>query len=882
MIGKTISHYTILEEIGAGGMGVVYKAEDTKLDRTVALKFFPPHLSINQEEKKRFIHEAKAAAALDHPNICNIFEIDETEDGRMFIAMGYYEGKTLKEKIRPVGAQHAVPMPIDKTIDITIQIAEGLQEAHQNQIVHRDIKSANIIITQKGQVKILDFGLAKLKGATKLTKESTTLGTVAYMSPEQASGDKVDHRSDIWSLGVILYEMITGQLPFKGEYEQAVMYAIMNEEPEPITGLRTGVSMELERIISKILAKEQAERYQHADELIVDLRMVKKDFKSGITPEKRKTKPKTTIKVSKKFMIIGTLILAVIFVVSAFLIFKGTPKKEPSKTEPINQQRKIAILPFEDMSPQKDQAWFCDGISEELINRLAKISAFQVTARTSAFSFKGQNIDIPTIGKRLNVDIVVEGSVRKAGDKLRITAQLIKVADGYPIWSETYDRLMKDVFAIQDEISMSIVEKLKVSLLKEESTELKIRPTNNVKAYNLYLRGISYFNRGIDDKNLRMAVQMFDKAIALDPDFALAYAQLSMTFMQLYWFTPYADTDDILLTKGKSAVDKAFKLSPDLPEVYMASGFYYYYGYRDYDRALEQFKIAQKSLKNNTDLLVGIAAIQRRQGKWEQSVVNFRRSLEINPLSHTTAHYLGVNYLNLRRYQEAENYFNRAISLAPDFTYSYYRKINLYLLWQGSTEKALKVLAEAPDTIHTSDYYYIVSTLVRLYVCDGNYKKALKQLTFFSWDIDKELWRARIYGLLKQTERAQKHYNTARVSLEKFVRGNPEDTRRSHSYFGYIYAGLGHKEEAVREGQLGVKLNPITKDMFINWMTLQDLAEIYTMVGEYDLAIDQLEFLLSIPAYISIPLLRIDPTWNPLRNNPRFQKLLKGKKQLLQ
>ena len=281
MIGKTISHYKILEKIGSGGMGIVYKAQDLKLDRFVALKFLPPHLTSSEDEKQRFIHEAKAASALQHNNICNIHEIDETEDGQLFICMDYYEGDTLDKKIKEK------PLPIEEAIDISIQIAQGLAKAHEKDIVHRDIKPANIMLTSDGVVKILDFGLAKLSTQTKLTKESTTLGTVSYMSPEQAKGEEVDYRTDIWSLGVILYEMLTGQLPFKGEYESAVIYSILNDTQEPVTGLRSGVPMELERIINKCLQKNPEDRYQHVDELIVDLRSIKRESTSILPKEEK-------------------------------------------------------------------------------------------------------------------------------------------------------------------------------------------------------------------------------------------------------------------------------------------------------------------------------------------------------------------------------------------------------------------------------------------------------------------------------------------------------------------------------------------------------------------------------------------------------------------
>ena len=442
MIGKTISHYKILEKLGEGGMGVVYQAHDTKLDRYVALKFLPSQLTQSDTDKARFLQEAKAAAALDHTNICAIHEIDETEDGQMYIAMAYYEGETLKDKIA------RCPLPIAQAIDFTIQVTQGLQRAHESNIIHRDIKSDNIIVTKRNEVKILDFGLAKLKGKTKLTKEGTTLGTVAYMSPEQTTGEEVDNRSDIWSLGVVLYEMITGKVPFKGAYEQAVMYSILNEEPEPVTGLRTGVPMGLERIINKILAKDPRERYQTTADLLVDLRNIKKESKPEVKSAKKELRQMVSKKPSHKILILGSLTLVTVFIVCTFLLFKGTVKKESLQTEVINQVRKIAVLPFVNMSTDKDQEYFCDGISEELINRLAKLSGFQVTARTSAFSFKGKTLDIPSIGKKLKVDIILEGSVRKEGNKLRITAQLIKVADGFHLCSETYDRLVKDVFAI--------------------------------------------------------------------------------------------------------------------------------------------------------------------------------------------------------------------------------------------------------------------------------------------------------------------------------------------------------------------------------------------------------------------------------------------------
>ncbi len=384
MIGKIISHYRILEKLGEGGMGIVYKAEDTKLKRLVALKFLPSQIMASEMEKARSIHEAQAAAALNHPNICTIYEINEI-DGQAFIAMEFIEGQSLKEKIE------AEPLKLDEALNIAMQVADGLQAAHEKKITHRDIKPANIMLTSRGQVKIMDFGLAKLAGRSALTKEGTTLGTVAYMSPEQARGEKVDHRTDIWSFGVVLYETITGQHPFKGEYEQAVMYSIMNEEPEPITGLRTGVPMELERIANKALAKKINLRYQNIEDLLVDLRALQlRPMPSAVPQPPIKAKAPER----KQPWLYGGVAAFVILLVAAALFF--WPKKQSKE-----MFTSIAVLPFEDISPQKDQEYFCDGMTEEILTRLSKLRALKVIARTSVMRYKATDKSIKEIGAEL-------------------------------------------------------------------------------------------------------------------------------------------------------------------------------------------------------------------------------------------------------------------------------------------------------------------------------------------------------------------------------------------------------------------------------------------------------------------------------------------------
>ena len=601
-LGKTIaSKYKILSELGRGGMGVVYKAKDTKLKRTVALKFLPAELTKDKEAKKRFIQEAQASAALEHPNICTVYEVDETED-QIFIAMSYVEGKSLKDKLKDG------PLDIDEAKDIALQVAEGLKEAHDKGIVHRDIKPANIMLTKKGQAKITDFGLAKLSWGVGLTKTSTIMGTVAYMSPEQAKGENVDHRTDIWSLGAMLYEILVGERPFIKDHEQALIFSILNDEPKSVSSLRSELPNYLESTIQKALEKNRTKRFQSVDEFIEAM--------------------KHPIDIT-------------------------TPKDDKS----------IAVLPFTNMSADPEQEYFCDGIAEELINALTHVKDLHVVARTSAFSFKGEKMDVREIGKRLNVEAVLEGSVRRSGDRLRITAQLINISDGYHLWSERFDREMRDIFDIQDEITLAIVDKLKVKLLRREKEALAKRYTEDVEAYNLYLKGMHFVSL-FTAEGYEKAIRCFQQALQKDPNYALIYHGLALVEGTGYLYRnvpPYE-----AYPKAREYLQKALEIDNALGEAHAYMGWIHAFYDWNWKEAEKKLKLA---LELNPDYAEGhiwyseFLAVTERN---EEALREAKRAQALDPLSSWANGEVGEAFWRVGQYDRAIEEFIKALKIEPD------------------------------------------------------------------------------------------------------------------------------------------------------------------------------------------------------------------------
>jgi len=863
-------------------MGEVYRARDTRLDREVAIKVLPDEVAADPRALSRFEHEARAVAALTHPNILALFDVGES-GGVHYAVSELLQGQTLRLALAEG------PIPVRRALDVALKISEALAAAHENGIVHRDVKPENVFLAPDGRVKLLDFGLAKRDGSrhdpndtrsptvTALSEPGGVVGTVAYMSPEQAKGHPVDFRSDQFSLGIVLYEMLAGARPFKGASAAEILAAVIRDEPESLEKVAPGTPAPVRLLIERLLTKEPDGRYDSTRDLVRELTTWKlhPSGASVSAPTLKQPRRKAWLAFAA-----ATALFVALFGVWR-LASRAGPRPGPAAAK---QPLRIVVFPFENLG-SPDDAYFASGMAEEITSRLANVRTLAVISRTTATQYDRKGKTVEQIGKDLGVSHVLEGSVRwdKSGGgpgRVRITPQLIRVADDTHLWTDRYDRQLADIFAVQGDVADGVVRALNLTLAPRESAAARNVPTHDLDAYDLYLRALDLERQRQQRSVIAERIRLAGAAVERDPNFAEATALLSGARLMNYWL--YYDRRESELERARVEAERSVALRPDSAETHTALGYYYYYGRLDYDAAVAEFEKALAIRPNDASAHAPIGLIRRRQGRMAEAESELRQALEGDPRNGTLSFNLGETQTLSRKYVEAVQTFQKSVSLNPRYASGYYYLAWAYVQWKGDVTAARHVLESASKAPGVEDPYNgIAFYLFQTALMSRDWTEASRQLeastsgavSSQSRYIPASLLRGQLFSCMGRRDSAASQYEEARRHLETKIREAPEDARLRSS-FGIALAGLGRMTEAVREGKRSVELMSPERDAFRGTHHAEDLALIYTMVGNQEDAIQQLDYLLSHPSWISVPLLRLDPRWDPLRKNPKFEALL--------
>jgi serine/threonine protein kinase/tetratricopeptide (TPR) repeat protein len=712
--GSTFAgRYQIIEELGKGGMGKVYKAHDTEIKEKVALKLLMPEIASDEKTIERFRNEIRLARKIVHKNVGRMYDLSKA-DGTYFITMEYVEGQDLRGLIR-----QSRQLTVGTTINIAKQVSEGLAEAHKLGVVHRDLKPSNVMIDKEGNARIMDFGIARSVKGKGITGAGVMIGTPEYMSPEQVEVKEVDQRSDIYSLGVILYEMVTGRVPFEGETPLGIAMKHKSEMPKDPREINAQIPEDLSRVILRCMEKDKNNRYQSAGDVRSELIRIDEGIPTTekVVPKRKPiTSREITVTFGMKKLFIPALVV-VVLVIAAVVVWQLLPKEEPVSLPP--GKPSIAVLPFDDLSPQKDQGYLCDGFAESIINALTKVEDLRVPARTSSFSFKGKEQDIQEIGEKLNVKTVLEGSVQKAGNRVRITVQLINVADESLVWSEQYNRELNDVFAIQDEITLAIIDKLKVKLLGEEKAKLVKRYTENLEAYNLYLRG-RYFSNRQTEAGYKKSIEYFEKAINLEKTYALAYVGLAHCYKELSRVFSLSRNEGY--PKAKEALMKALKLDETLGEAYAILASIMFVSDWNMSGPEEVFQRAIKFSPGSVNVYKLYAQYLTWTGKYDEAIAIAKRAVELDPLTPSN-NWLDWAYFYANRYDESISQLKNVLDLDPNFVWAHVYLAHNYTM-KGMYAEAI-VHADKVESISLSvDDHLLLSTVGGDYARSGRQDKA--------------------------------------------------------------------------------------------------------------------------------------------------------------
>jgi TolB-like protein/Flp pilus assembly protein TadD len=877
--GTRLGPYEILSPLGAGGMGEVYRARDKKLDRDVAVKVLPQSVATDPDTLARFEREAKAIAALSHPNILAIHDFG-SHDGIAYAVMELLEGETLR------GRLDAGPIPQKQAVDYALQVAKGLSAAHDRGVVHRDLKPENLFVTRDGHLKILDFGLVKRIEAASpeeatsasidpvQTGLGTVMGTVGYMSPEQVRGLPLDRRCDIFSFGAILYELLSGRRAFKRDTAGDTMAAILRDEPPALSESGRGISPALDHIVRHCLEKSQDDRFQSAKDIVFALSVASSPT---VTSGSQATTPSAG---KKRVLMAAVVVVAVLAIAGSFLL-----RRTHRGGGEVGGMKRLAVLPFENLGAPEDD-YFADGIADEVRGKLTSLPGLQVIARSSSTPYKKTTKTPKQIAGELNVSYLLTATLRweKVGGKSRVhvSPELVDVTrPDAPTskWQQPFDAALTDVFEVQSEIATRVAQALGVALGAGEEKRLSEKPTQNLAAYDAFLRG-EEASRGLaaaDPSSLRRAIAHYEQAVALDPGFAQAWTQLSRAHSFHYSNSvPTSAERD----QARAAAERALALAPGLPDAHLALGDYYQSTLGDWLRAAEQYALGRQKAPRDADLLVGTALVLQSAGHWEEGLASLRQAQAIDPRSALTARRLARTLLLLRHYAEAREAADRGLALAPQSLGILETKAIVFLA-QGDLAGARAVLKAAPQQVDPKALVAYLATYNNLtWVLDEEQQTLLLGLTPATFGDDRLAWGislAQTASLRGDTGTARQFAEAARVAAEAQLRDAPKDATR-HVLLGLALAFLGRKADAVREGERGVALIPVAKDAYDGPYYQHQLARIYIRVDEPEKALDQLEPLLKIPYVLSPGWLRIDPNFDPLRKNPRFQKLVAGAK----
>jgi TolB-like protein/Flp pilus assembly protein TadD len=870
MLGE-LGDYELLEEIGRGAQGVVFRARQKSLNRTVALKVISLGQWASKAHLKRFRREAEAAASLDHPSIVPIYEVGE-RDGQCYFSMKFVEGGQLDEVIR------RTPMSIRQAAELIAKVARTVHYAHEHGILHRDIKPGNILLDAKGEPHLTDFGLARLiESESSVTQTLDVLGTPSYMAPEQAVGNNaaVCSATDVYGLGAVFYQLLTGHPPFAGGTTYETIKLLEDTEPRSPRLWNPKIDRDLSTICLKCLEKDPKRRYSSALALAEDLeRWVKHEpvlaRRTGIF-----SRGKKWVQRNPTSALLAASLIA-LAAAAGWIVWESELIRQPLATG-------IAVLPFENLSEQReDAAAFVDGVQDDILTKLARIADLKVISRSSVMEYRGKR-NLRQIGNDLRVSHVLEGSVRRIGTRFHMNAQLIDTRTDAHVWVEQYDRDFNDLFAIQSEIAQKIAGQLHAKISPAEKLAIERKPTGDLLAFELYSRAISLppLSRTGSIADAQQSIDLLNQAVARDPSFFDAYIELAVHHDQLYFFN--LDHTPPRLASAEAAIQEAFRIRPNAGEAHLARGFHLYNGYLDYEGALAELQVARQTLPNDRRIFSITGFIQRRQGRWEESIRSFERALELDPRSINALDNLGGSYGMIRRYAEHKSKLDRILAIEPNDVPAKAERAWVELNWKADTRPLHQLIDEIratnPAAMAQIGPWGLICPLAErdiaaakdALLASGEFPLGLQAVNFTRPFVEGVIAR-----MTNDEHNAQLAFTVARAEQERKVQAQP-DYGPAWCVLGVIDAALGRKEDALREGRRAVELLPVEKDSINGMVMIKYLAMIAAWVGEKDLACEQLAIAVRCP-YSGVDLsygeLKLMPFWDPLRGEPCFEKIV--------